>query len=132
MTDPVGTPQSPCAWRAISDAPRDGTWLVVHARECGQPFGRAQIMLARFELPASQGVRGWNNEAPNGWRGFPLESVGQDGSPPDLADLVPTVFLDPKTRIVSLGQASPRALRQGSDLGCVAAPAMPEDRAGQR
>ena len=99
MTDPVGTPQSPCAWRPIADAPHDGSWVVVHARECGQPFGRAQIMLARFDSLSSGSLRGWSNEAPSGWRGFAAGSLSAQGDPPGLVDVIPTVFLDPRTRI---------------------------------
>ena len=99
MTDAPGSSSAPYAWRPIAAAPRDGSWLVVQARECGQPFGGSRIMLARFETLGETEPRGWNNERPNGWRGFDVAQMDEAGSPADLQDIIPTVFLDPKTRI---------------------------------
>lgn len=97
--DMPGSPASPCAWRPIASAPRDGSWVVVHARECGQPFGPRRLMLARFEEIQAAEPRGWNNERPSGWRGVDLAGIDPAGTPGDLLDVIPTVFLDPKTRI---------------------------------
>jgi hypothetical protein len=99
MTDTPGTPAAPYRWQPIASAPRDGSWVVVQARECGQPFGGHRIMLARFAEPADADLRGWNNERPSGWRGFDVARLDSAGQPPELQDIVPAVFLDPRTRI---------------------------------